>query len=127
MFKISVKDPQCRHVLLGACHDAKYLTALQMHSLFDDKVTCIKSTLVDTGIKETRIKNVGFPQVFRADIQKHSGVSIPNGIPAKIPESGACWVFHKVSITIDCRVSEQVPNATRRMVASARTADTSTS
>lgn len=103
MFKISVNDCQCQHVLLGACGDARYLTALQVHSLFHDKVSCIKGTFIDTSIQEMPIKNAIFSQVFDTSSTyklEHLLVKAPKEIPAKILASGVCLDFQRVSCEI---------------------------
>lgn len=100
MFKVGVKDSQCQHVLLGACGDVKYWTALQVHSHFHDKISCIKGTFLDTNIQNMTIKNVIFPQVFDTSSTyklEHALVKTSKEIPPRILASGICLDFQQVS------------------------------
>ncbi|KAF9699976.1 hypothetical protein EKO04_001266 [Ascochyta lentis] len=77
LFKVSVKDPQCRHT----------------HSQFQDKLSYIKGSVSDPGIENMRLRNVAFSQVFRANKETNPVSYTAGGVPSNVLQSGACWDF----------------------------------
>ena len=91
MCEVSVKNPQCQHVLVGACGDAKYLIASQTHPRLWDKVTYIKDSILDIGIQKIPVGNVAFTRNFDTASTyepERRLIRTPKDIPAGILEAG---------------------------------------
>ncbi|KAH7383245.1 hypothetical protein BKA66DRAFT_584843 [Pyrenochaeta sp. MPI-SDFR-AT-0127] len=64
LFKMYVKDPQCKHLFFGASGSVKYVHVLQEHSVFAEKVTIVQRDAEDTSLTHLGLKGVVFSQTF---------------------------------------------------------------
>ncbi|KAF2130287.1 hypothetical protein P153DRAFT_313993 [Dothidotthia symphoricarpi CBS 119687] len=95
MFKLHVKSPQCKAVLLGACCSSGYMRVLEAYSLFYEKVSLIQGKSLDPGIMQLPLKKVAFSQVFCSANPNGAPVELPAEVPTNILKTEICWAFQK--------------------------------
>lgn len=80
MFKHFAKNPTCRHIIMGACHDNGYVRLLEDYvddkEVFD-RVTLLHSFQVGREVKELKLKSMTMNSVFRDRPVKVDDVSRP--------------------------------------------------
>ena len=127
MCEVSVRDPQSQHVPVGACGDAKYLIASQMHPRLWDKVTYIKGSILDIGIQRTPVRNAALTCIFDTASTyepERRLLRTPRDIPAGILAAGVYLDYQRVRHKT--ATASSPANTRCRMGSSVETASTST-
>ncbi|CAJ2499958.1 Uu.00g028110.m01.CDS01 [Anthostomella pinea] len=70
MLRVMAKNVQCKHVIVGPCHDKGYMVELKPYQLDEAaaaKLTLLETTPVPFEFQELGFKIVAFPEVFRSE------------------------------------------------------------
>ncbi|KAH7161843.1 hypothetical protein EDB81DRAFT_925604 [Dactylonectria macrodidyma] len=113
VFKQFVKNPTCRHIVMGACHDNGYVRLLEDY--VDDKgvidrVTLLRSFQVGREVDELGLKSMTMNSVFRDRPVKAQDVPIP---PVEQPATRTVSNTHSSVMTWAAAASKNSENDTQ--------------
>lgn len=109
LFRMHVKDPNCKQILFGASGSLKYVNVLKEQHMFAEKMTIIQRDTGDTSLMHLGLKGVVFVRIFDSLGANGTAKSTSDGIPKAN------------SIVRICQSDKQIVNVSIRKNHSVRT------